>query len=344
MKLLFLSITCIIFLNCYAQTITLDLAENKNNSFSQTVEPQKLKQVVIKNKITVDVISGVAVKYQIDIKKEHEEVPAIPTGGFLAMAGGATCTNLNTALGKLESEIDEEKIPDEIIEVDKQVKLASAACQQSIDKAAKLKSLTSHVWTLIDPIDIIAGDKITIVVTRTDNNTKWTYVFSTERIAHSKIYYGFSYLFSNTLTSYPTYYSKQDTGSTYFITRSHNTNQGILKNISPTFMYSYLFFKNPDAPIKFGLTGGFMLDLSNPSAVFSPSLIIGDNLSLNLGIALTQKDQLKGQYEPNQRITENLDFDQLHSKVWTYDMFFSIAFHFDKNPFKKDSDKSSNDK
>ncbi|MEQ8425056.1 MAG: hypothetical protein RIA63_10125, partial [Cyclobacteriaceae bacterium] len=137
------------------------------------------------------------------------------------------------------------------------------------------------------------------------------------------------------------FYAKKDGASNYLITKSSNSKKNVLKNISPTFMYSYLFFKDPFAPLKFGLTGGFLLDLTNPSVMAGPSLVIGDNLSLNIGVAVIQKNQLKGQYMEGQSISDNLDFDQLHNKIWSYDLFFSVGFHFDKNPFKKGEEKAT---
>jgi len=327
---------CFISSLSISQTFTIDLSKNLNQTFSQTIDPQEIKQLILTNKVLLS-----TVKYSIDIKKEVITPDAINTSAFLGSAGG-TCDPIEKAMDVLSKETSESKIPDDIIKLQDEIDKATKAkiCPGDITNAKQLIVLTSDHINLATPLDIRQGDKVTITVTKDDKN-KWTFVFQTEVINHSKIYYGFSYLFSNTLTKFPTYYSKADTGSTYLITRDNSTTTNVFKNISPTFMYSYLFFQNKDAAFKFGLTGGFMFDLSNPAVMFSPSLIIGDNLSLNCGIAFTQKDQLKGQYTEGQRIKDNLDFDQLHNKIWTYDLFISIGFHFDSNPFKKASSSTS---
>lgn len=346
MKIKLIIVSCFFSSFCIAQSLTIDLSKNLNRTFSQTIEPQDLKQIILTNKVLLS-----TVKYAVDIKKDRPvtsaintaaiNAAAINTASLLGVAAGV-CKPIEDAIDTLSKENAESKIPDAIVKLQDEISKASkeGICSSDVTNANQLINLTSEPIN-INPIEIKPGDKITITVTRDDKN-KWTYVFQTETISHSKIYYGFSYLFSNCLTQFPVYYSKADTGNTFLVTKSNSTTRNVLKNISPTFMYSYLFFKNPDAVAKFGLTAGFMLDLGNPSVMFGPSFIIGDNVSLNLGVAFTQKDQLKGQYMEGQRIRDNLDFDQLHNKIWTYDLFFSIGFHFDNNPFKKQTGNAAN--
>ncbi|MCK7556223.1 hypothetical protein MKQ70_14855 [Chitinophaga sedimenti] len=93
-----------------------------------------------------------------------------------------------------------------------------------------------------------------------------------------------------------------------------------------------------EQPIKFGITAGFSYNLENFSSLIGPSITIGDFISLNTGIALAQKDMLKGKYNAGDKISENLDFDQLHTKTWTYDLFFSIGLRFE-GLFKKVDEK-----
>ena len=79
-------------------------------------------------------------------------------------------------------------------------------------------------------------------------------------------------------------------------------------------------------------------------AMFGPSLVIGDNLTINTGISFLQKYKLKGQYKTDgtQVIKDNLSFDQLHDKIWTYDMFFSIGLNIPEL-FKKKTTTSTTD-
>ena len=75
--------------------------------------------------------------------------------------------------------------------------------------------------------------------------------------------------------------------------------------------------------------------------MISPSIIIADNLSVNIGAIFTQKDRLRGQYSEGQSLRESLDFDQLHEKKHQLEWFVSIAFRFESNPFKKKEDNDS---
>lgn len=333
-KILFI-LHCLAGNICLAQTLTIDLSKNLNQTFTQTIEPQELKQLILTNKVLT-----IGVTYSIDIKKVHVTTPPIAAAGLLGGAGGV-CKPLNDATDALSNQLLESGIPDDIIKLKEEIDKAATqpTCATDIENAKKLIVSTSEYINLPSTIDVRSGDKVTVTITK-DKNTIWTYVFQTEKISHSNIYYGFSYLFSDALTTFPTYYAESDTGSTFLLKKSNSTTSNVLENIGPTFMYTYLFFRNPDAPIKFGLTGGLMVDLSNPSIMFSPSLVIGDNLSLNFGVAVCQKNQLKGKFGENQRLNDNLDFDQLHNKVYTYDLFISVGYHFDKNPFKKEADTS----
>ncbi len=321
-------------LSSVAQTLSLDLSKNKNSTFSQTIEPQLLKQIVLINRAELST-------YVIEVKKEKIQVPPID---ITALLGGDAddCGPLEEATRKLTNEPDESKIPNRITAIKNELtKLNGASgCAESIAKAYDaIEAITLPIKISV-PINIGSGDKVTVTVTK--GTAVWTYVFFTETVPHGRIFYGFSYLLSNALSSFPTYYAKAgDAANSFIITRSNAANKKVFKNLTPTIMYTHMFFKDPGASLKFGLTGGFMADLSNPSLVASPSLVIGDAIALNFGIGVAQKDQLQGQYVEGLLIKDNLAFDQLHQKIWTYDLFFGISFHFNSNPFKKDTKKAA---
>ncbi len=339
----FTSIICIASaMPCFAQTLTIDLAKNKNGTFTQTIEPQKIESVVLKNRV----ISSEAKPYVIEVKKEHIPTLALPTApiSFAADLNRGCSKDLKKAIDTLEKETDEKKIGDKIVELKKQIEKSQFPCSLLSEAQRYIHLAESDIYTLSSAINVGKGEQVTLTIKRFGKDTAtWTYVYKTETVDHWKVYFGFTYVF-DVLTNFSTYYAKSDTsGKKYIISKSNATTKNVLKNITPTIMYSYLFFNNPDSWIKFGLTGGFMLDLSSPTVLICPSIVIGDNLSLNVGLAGTQKYQLKGQYTDGQVIKDNLDFDQLHDKIWAYDLFVSVAFHFDSNPFKKAETKDNSD-
>jgi len=311
------------------QTITLDLSKN---SFTQTIDPQTLKSIILLNKLADE-----TKKYTIGIQKETIETPMFNINNYLGVGYDEKCISLISATQSLVEAKSENEIPILVGVLRKEIEKSKNDSCKILNEANQRINLTIDTCSLLKPIEIEVGEMVTITVKR--DTITWTYLLKTEQISHWKTYYGFSYVLPSGLTHFDNFYAKQDTGSSYLITKSNQSTKYQLKNVTPTLMFTYLFFKKVNDPIKFGLTAGFQVDLNTPSVLFSPSLIIGDNISLNIGIAATQKYTLKGEYKLDQRIKENLNFEQLHDKIWTYDFFFSIAFRFEKNPFKKEETK-----
>ncbi len=153
-----------------------------------------------------------------------------------------------------------------------------------------------------------------------------------EEVQRWFVHYGFTYT-PQFISPSRQYYSKSDTGSTYLITRMNGRNGNFLDNLSPTLQFSYRLLSNRWM-LSPSLVGGFSLNFTNPSAMFGAGCLIGDNLSLNIGMMFSQRLFLKGEYTDNQRIDSNKTFDDLHNKQYVPELCFSIAFRFDENPFK----------
>jgi hypothetical protein len=146
------------------------------------------------------------------------------------------------------------------------------------------------------------------------------------------VHYGFTYS-PEWLSPSRQYYSKSDTGSTYLITRMNGRNGNFLDNLSPTLQFSYRLLSNRWM-LSPSLVGGFSLNFTNPSAMFGTGFIIGDNLSVNIGLMFSQRYFLNGEYTDSQRIDSPKTFNDLHSKRYVPELCFSVAFRFDENPFK----------
>ncbi|HTF02936.1 MAG TPA: hypothetical protein VK826_02890 [Bacteroidia bacterium] len=84
---------------------------------------------------------------------------------------------------------------------------------------------------------------------------------------------------------------------------------------------------------KIGFAGGLGLNLIRPQFMAAPSLIIGKNLSFQAGVCVMQKETLRGEYYEGQVLTEHLDFENLHRKIYYPEWFFSVAFRFDRVVF-----------
>lgn len=93
-----------------------------------------------------------------------------------------------------------------------------------------------------------------------------------------------------------------------------------------------------------GLSGIASVNFNSLSAGVGFSFLVGQNLALGTGVMFTQKDILKEEYKDDgtEVVKENLSFEQLHDKLWMPELYFTIGFRFDKNPFagkdKEDDD------
>lgn len=334
MKKLFTIICCVSGITCFSQNITFDLSKKIN--ITQTVEPQTITSITL-----INALAKTGTSYSISVVVKHTPMPflAIPTGvGGAAAAGGSggACAPLDLATTNLLTETDESKIPGLITALQKEIDTAPAACAADVPPATTAIAATTKTIVLPSQIVIKTGDEATIVISR--EKSTWTFVYKNERINHWSTYYGFTYI-PDMLTKFPGYYANQQTGGTYMITKLNGSNKNVLQNISPTAMFTYRFFeKNPDAFLKFGITGGIMYNTDILGAMFGPSLVFGDNITINTGISFVQKYKLKGQYIQGQVIQTNLDYSQLHDKIWSYDMFFSIGFNLPELFAKKSSD------
>jgi hypothetical protein len=330
MKNLFIILFSITSLNGFGQTLTLDLSQNLNNTFTQSIDPQTITQIALVNKV----LSPSTVKYSVDIQITRGVTIPLTMPGVSATtaplgsgAGVVGCTDLENATGILKAEPSEASVPSDITSIQSAISNANATtCANDIKDATATINSTKSIYALSPKIVIGSGDQIIITITK-DSKNKWVYDYKATQVNHVIVFYGFTYV-PDLLTSFPNYYAKQlDTGGKYQISRMNGNTKNVFQNISPTVMFTYRFFKNEEDQFKFGLTGGFTYNTQTLGALFGPSLVIGNVISINTGISFLQKYALDGQYQEGQIISDNLTFDQLHTKIWTYDLYFSIGFN-----------------
>lgn len=318
------------------QKIQLDLSTGDKTNLTQTIDPMVIEDIVLVNRLPKGV-------YTYTIEKIKQKVPALPGFKFANVSDTSffernnVCDSLVQASKVLANQKDETQIPLNIKALENEIKRAnSVTCQNQILDANKLIFSTRQTFPLPSPLNVTEGDIVKIIIKR--DTLSWTYEFKTEQINRWKVYFGFTYV-PDMISKFDNYYAKSTAESTYLVSRMNSNNTNVLRNISPTVFFTYRgFHKKEDAPLKFGATGGFMYDLETLGAMIGPSLVIGENITVNVGLATLQKHRLMGQYAEGQSLKETLNFDQLHEKVWTYDVFFSVGFNI-PNLFDKTSEK-----
>ncbi|MCK7556222.1 hypothetical protein MKQ70_14850 [Chitinophaga sedimenti] len=142
---------------------------------------------------------------------------------------------------ELDGEEKEANIPAKVFALKKIIDKtkSSDSCESAISKALASIAKTEQNVPLITAISLEKGQKVTITVKRDDE--EWKYELLCPTPERFKVYFGFTYV-PDALTKFDNYYSKEDTGSTYLITKSRRE-RNTLRNISPTVMVTYHFYK-----------------------------------------------------------------------------------------------------
>ena len=204
-----------------------------------------------------------------------------------------------------------------------------------------IKNATALIGRTSAEIELTAFDLkdnqvITVSVIRTEKGKepiKFTKIYKTPVKTKWLIHYGFTYQ-PNIVSKYDQFFSKQipKTQDSFSITKMNGNQTKFWENLSPTIMFTYPFTKK-ERDIQFGFSAIASTNFSSFSAGAGMSAIIGYNVSIGTGVMFTQKNVLKGEYAESDIIRSNLNFDQLHSKKWGPEIYFTIGLRFDKNPF-----------
>ena len=160
-----------------------------------------------------------------------------------------------------------------------------------------------------------------------------------KREAQWLTFYGFNFAQSGD----ENYFTQTNAGTnppTYTITKS--TDRGD-NNFSP----SIYFFRLPAQQTRFkdrwwgwrgedtfgGVTAGLGFDFDNPTVFLGYGVGWGYNVMLTAGVVMHKEQRLKGQYDPNDVVAENLTEDQLLDSTYKPRAYVGLAFRFGSNPF-----------
>lgn len=279
--------------------------------------------------------------YIIDIEKKTVPIPSFDVSGLKATPFDIdSCTDeFQAAIIKIRNEKSETQ---QKVNIDAAQTLMKSKSEKKDDCiSALLTEIGSTKVPVLLPFRLTNNQIITITVNKFDkaNNTKiatWTFILKTEEKTRWLIHYGLTYA-PSLISKTNRYFSQADTGvaNKYTITKENDNGPKPWDNISATINFTYPFHsdnRNFDGGFTagFGLNPGF--ELAGHAGL---SAIIGENVLIGTGIAFMQKYKLMGSYKENQVVKTNLNFDALHHKVWLPELYFTIGFRFNSNPFAK---------
>ena len=351
-KLLF--IFCLFLLASAKAQIIFDLADSKTKT--ETVDIDISPVIVFKS-----LVQWQKYDYSFEVEMQEKEIPPIRVDTLFVSKSNLTPEDDTLAFSKAYEAFflakEEKEIPKLYDKLEKEIaRLDKKKYPGCIERGNKL--LEGSVYSKYLSFSLRNNQEITVTVTRKfkttggkDTSIIWVRTYKTPGKTPWHIMYGFTFV-PNWMNPMPQFYCKGDSASGYVITKMNNQNKYFFKNVSPTLMIGWTPMKKYDFGkdtwgkalfsnhcYQLGFTGGLSLNFGseagNISALFAPSLVFADNLSLSFGACLTQKQILKGQYKEGDIVHENLDFDQLHEKQYMGEWFISLSIRFEKNPFEK---------
>jgi hypothetical protein len=345
--------------------LVIDLAnfDPDQETVKQTIAAGEYSEVILLNRSIADGVSYAVSTEMNYVESTPFELPTRTQNSILLTDTNTreneACNEIIMLSYNLKFELDEKLIPEKIGKLQSEIeKLEAGKCTANIELAEEfIKKASIDTIEFIQTLELSKSAELMLTI-RSGTKT-WKFQFSTPSGNNWRLFFGFTYVM-NQMTPVDQYYASETNSGSYEITKMHGGRSSYLENITPTLMFTYkprvTYSSTKDHPkyeyaplkaalfnnfYKVGFTGGISLDLTNPTAMVGPSIIIKDNLSLNFGVVFSQKDVLRGKYQEGQIYTENKDFDDLHEKQYMADWFFSIAFRFSSNPFKSGDDSTS---
>lgn len=236
---------------------------------------------------------------------------------------------------------EKEKIANILDAEEKRTKLQQLAVYDS--KISLIINATDTIFQRQISIDVQVGSGEIGRIYVSSVDSKWTFVLKGRQLGKWVTTYGFG--FTSQRTESRTYFAKQIPDTTVFqILKARRAEVWDL-NYVPAVFFSYFPSQKFNSCWNHSLTAGlgFGLNLSSaPIVFFGYNGMFYNNIGLSAGVGFHQQHRLKSQYSEYEIISETLDKDQLHDKVYRPSLFFSINFRFGKNPFKV-NDESDND-
>ena len=204
----------------------------------------------------------------------------------------------------------------------------------SIIKKAK-DQLDSSLYRKISlKINVKTGETVKVFVSSGDST--WTFILKGKQPGKWVTTYGFGFTLQRLESR--TYVTKQlPNGSAFEIVKARKPNIFDV-NYVPAVFFSYFPSNKFNSRLNPSATAGLGFDLSAPVVFLCFNLMYFNNIGCSIGLAFQEQDRLKDKYAEDDIISDELDTDQLHDKVYRPNVFFSINFRFGESPFESKKD------
>jgi hypothetical protein len=304
------------------QTEVIDLAEDvvltkqvRPGSLTITILnllPAKRAEYAVEYTITPLLEQAIPIQ---GLLKAPPAAPAAPAPAALAVAAIAPCTAAEiAALAAVVAPAADEKT----VAQQRAILVAATNCPQAV-QLLPMTELT------LPPLDLEPGDVVDMTIRRGTVKT-WTRKFSTGKRGDWLTSYGLHFV-----PNRDRHYSSSSIGNSRFRIRRSRDRESL--DYVPTINFAFMRTKDArkswfHAPI-FGL--GY--DFSSVTGSVGYGLIYNHNFAISVGCQIHQQRRLRGQFEEDQEIGENLDNAALTETTWAPNLYVGLSIRSLTNLF-----------
>lgn len=321
--LVLLILSTFLSLTAFAQTeIEMDLALLEEGETSvEAIDAGEAFVVVITNRLPKE-------RYTVKTERVRETIKPLTLQQFAGDAGAPTCANV---LRVLETALDNATTEQEVGDGVNNARITADGCadavKASVEKAIEIKTTVSKNGP---KSGLDRGESFLVTVSRGtgDDQKKWIYKITTGAAGEFRVLYGFNFVPDND----EHFFLRENatTAGTYDIVEETDDNDF---SFVPTIFASWQ--ANRPGPVSWGLSGGLGFDAAKPIVFVGPTVVFRENISLNFGLVMQERQRLDPQIDRTKTLPSLIDNAKLHrTDGYRPNWFIGIGFRFDENPFK----------
>ena len=246
------------------------------------------------------------------------------------------CDSLIRSTKKLFEAKDEGELASEIRSIKSYIKENNEAAQNAtcwVMLKDSVNSLLNKTQQSYGPYTLVRGEELEVKITRGtgENKQEWTYVYSAGSRGEWQISYGFTFI-TQVWNPEEIFYTAEDASSGYILKKEAQRSNLIY---SPSLFFTWMPATRMNKNTSYGVSGGLGYDFSKPTLFLGPTLSYNQNIKFHAGVVAHQQKVLNGQYVEGQTLSQILNETQLHKEAYRMNLYFSVSFRFDQNPFNK---------
>lgn len=214
--------------------------------------------------------------------------------------------------------------------IDLHPKIAGKLSEVSLEVARARAALAAPSEMLSQPHRITPGSTLKVTLTKvdgSDNPKTWTLSLRVERRWEWTPSYGFMFIPNND----DRFYQAANPDGDGFVLREKDDSLGF--DFAAAVMYTYR--KRLDTEkwwCSLGVTGGLGFDLSDPVVFAGVTYPATTNIGLHAGVVMHKQKRLRGEYDLESIVNDQLDEDQLHEKTYEPNWYIGLSFRFGSPP------------